>query len=202
MPNVTIDPMPLFTSPRERRLWLGTAAILAAIYTTLGLAGKLAGFLRTNNLLEISFVFGLLLAAAATLSQWLHKQPSRREIWVGLSIAAAYLMVWTRIENPAERTHLFEYGLVAVFIFQALLERQRNGRNIPIPALMAIGVTALLGWVDEGIQAVLPNRVYDLRDVLFNSLAGLMAVVASWVLMRARQKSRRNTEQAETIREG
>jgi hypothetical protein len=194
--------MPLFTSPRERRLWLGTAAILAAIYTTLGLAGKLAGFLRTNNLLEISFIFGLLLAVAATLSQWLQTQPGRREIWAILSIAAAYFMILTRIENPAERTHLFEYGLVAVFIFQALLERQRNGRHVPLPALMAIVVTALLGWIDEGIQAVLPNRVYDLRDVLFNSLAGLMAVLASLAMMRARQRQLQYREPAETIDDG
>jgi len=60
-------------------------------------------------------------------------------------------------------------------------------------------VTALLGWADEGIQEALPNRVYDLRDVLFNSLAGLMAVLASWAPMRVRQRQLHYREQAETI---
>ena len=34
------------------------------------------------------------------------------------------------------------------------------------------------GWLDEGIQALLPNRVDDIRDVGFNALAGLMAITA------------------------
>ena len=50
--------------------------------------------------------------------------------------------------------------------------------------------SAALGWTDEGIQAFLPNRVYDLRDVGFNALAGAMAVAATvvlrWASMRVR----------------
>jgi VanZ family protein len=49
-------------------------------------------------------------------------------------------------------------------------------------------VTVLLGWIDECIQAILPNRVYDLRDVGFNTLAAFMAILASlavaWVRMK------------------
>lgn len=35
-------------------------------------------------------------------------------------------------------------------------------------------MTALFGLLDEGIQAMLPNRVFDVRDVFFNALAGFM----------------------------
>ena len=49
-------------------------------------------------------------------------------------------------------------------------------------------MTALLGWIDEGIQFLLPNRVYDIIDVGFNALAGLMAVVAMLVLGWARKQ--------------
>jgi VanZ family protein len=52
-------------------------------------------------------------------------------------------------------------------------------------------VTALLGWLDEGIQAVLPNRVYDIRDVGVNALAGLLAIAASLVLEWARGRGSR-----------
>ena len=51
---------------------------------------------------------------------------------------------------------------------------------MPLPA-------ALLGLLDEGIQAILPNRFFDLRDVRFNALAGLMAIPASLALARARR---------------
>ncbi len=78
-------------------------------------------------------------------------------------------------------------------------ERVRHGRQIPVPAELTVVVTALLGWIDEGIQSLLPNRAYDLRDVGFNALAGLMAIVASLLLalarrmdFRRRSKSRRS----------
>jgi len=51
-----------------------------------------------------------------------------------------------------------------------------------------VAVTAILGWLDEGIQAILPNRVYDVRDVGFNALAGLMAIAASLGLAWARRR--------------
>ena len=46
--------MDLFTSDRERRLWLWTLAVLVAIYSTLGLARALVEGLRELKLLEIS----------------------------------------------------------------------------------------------------------------------------------------------------
>ena len=49
-------------------------------------------------------------------------------------------------------------------------------------------MTALLSWLDEGIQASLPNRVYDVRDVGFNALAGLVAIAASLALARSRRR--------------
>ena len=47
--------MSLFTSDRERRLWLWTLAVLVAIYATLGPARVLADALRERNLLRLSF---------------------------------------------------------------------------------------------------------------------------------------------------
>ncbi|MDX1503805.1 MAG: hypothetical protein R3325_15705 [Thermoanaerobaculia bacterium] len=43
---------------------------------------------------------------------------------------------------------------------------------------------------DEGIQSLLPHRVYDLRDVGTNAAAGLLAVAASRALSRARRRDR------------
>jgi len=37
-------------------------------------------------------------------------------------------------------------------------------------------LTAAVGWIDEGVQHLLPNRVYDLRDVALNAAAGLLAI--------------------------
>ena len=180
--------MSLFTSDRERRLWLWTLVVIVAIYSTLGLAGVLAQVLRARNLLDGFFTLGLLLVVAAIAGSAMKRRSGRREIWVALGIMAVYGMVLTRVFlSPEERTHLFEYGIVAVLIYKALIERVRNGEKVPAPAVIAIMVTALLGWLDEGIQVLLPNRVYDIRDVGFNALAGLMAITASVALERTRQ---------------
>ena len=61
--------MPRFTSRRERRLWLWTLAVVAAIYFTLGLTRPLAGALRERGLLEASFALGMLLVGATILLQ-------------------------------------------------------------------------------------------------------------------------------------
>lgn len=177
-----------FSSDREKRLWLGALAVLVTIYATLGFAGEVAGFLQEQGLLEIGFITGLGLAALATFSQWLMRRPSAREVWAMLGLAAVVLMVWVRIENPAERSHLFEYGLLAVFVYQALRERQRNGRLSRSPVLLAILTVAALGWIDEGIQYFLPGRVYDFDDILFNTLAAFVGSVGSWVMGWERKK--------------
>jgi hypothetical protein len=181
--------MSIFTSQRERRLWIWALAVIVAIYTTLGFAGTLAAYLRARNLLNNSFFIAfLVLVAVIAGSGWI-RRPRWREILAGIGILAVYVMMLSRLFISAEeRTHLFEYGLVAVLIYQALIERQENGRPVPVPAVLTIVVTALLGWIDEGIQAILPNRVYDLIDVGFNALAGLMAIVAILVLGWARQQ--------------
>ena len=179
--------MRLFTSDRERLLWFWVLVVLLAIFVTLPLSGRLAGFLRAHNLLGFAFALGMFMLVGAVAWQALEKRPSKREVWVAVGVAAVFLITWSRIETPEERTHLIEYGLVAVLIYQALRERQSNGGKVPLPAVLAVLSTALLGWLDEGLQAILPERVYDLRDVGFNILAGLMAIAGSLALARTRR---------------
>ena len=175
----------LFTSDRERRLWVCSLAVLVAIYSTLGLAGTLAGVLRDQNLMRASFFFLMFLTMATIVGSGLRRRPGRREVWVALGVTAVYGMTVLRMGvSPEERTHLFEYGIVAVLIYQALSERSQNGRGVRAPAALALVVTVLLGWLDEGIQALLPNRVYDNFDVASNALAALMAILASLAIAR------------------
>ena len=181
-------PGSLFSSEREKRLWLWALAVLVAIYSTLGPVQELATWLRERNLLRVSTSALLLVVGATIAVRWARTRPGRREVGVALGVTAVYLTALIRMPIPEERTHLFEYGLVAILIYHALTERRRNDRRVPAPAVLAVAATALLGWIDEGIQSLLPSRVYDLRDVGFNALALLMAIVSSLLLARARRK--------------
>ncbi|MYA05004.1 MAG: VanZ family protein [Caldilineaceae bacterium SB0664_bin_22] len=191
-PQKQLNNKPFFTSHRERRLWGWTLAVVAAIYSTLGLAATLAEFLRNRGLFDDLFVLGLILIGAAILAQGLTWRPRGIEIVVTLGIVATYLLVFARMAIPEERTHLIEYGVVAVFINEALTERASQGRHVPVPALLAVLATAMVGLLDECIQAFLPNRVFDYRDILFNGLAAVMAVAASVALAWARRWRNRN----------
>lgn len=183
-------PMPFFSSSRERCLWAWTLAIIVAIYSTLGLASTLVGRLLERGLFDSTFVLAFFLIGVAILTQGLKVRPGGAEVGVGLGVTAVYLMVFVRMGIP-ERSHLFEYSVVAVFIHEALTERANQGRRVPLPAFLAILSTSLVGVLDECIQAVLPSREFEWVDVLFNVLAGVMAVAAMVVLGWARRRIRR-----------
>ena len=172
----------LFSSAREGRLWAIALLIVVTIYASLARAPEVAAQVREQNLAALLFGAGLILTIFAILAHGLMRQPSRAWIGLAIGITAVYTVTYLRIEILEERSHLMEYSILALYIFQALLERERNGRGPTRPALWAIGITIALGWIDEGIQAWLPNRVYAFEDVLFNSLAALMAVSASAAL--------------------
>ncbi len=103
-------------------------------------------------------------------------RPHGAEVSVVLGIMAACLLVFTRsVASAEEHTHLIEYGVVDVFIYEALTERTRQGRCVPVPGLLTVLAMVLVGLLDESIHYILPIRFFNYRDVLLN------------VLVRARQ---------------
>ena len=63
----------------------------------------------------------------------------------------------------------------------------------PAVPSIALLVTAALGWLDEGIQAALPDRVYDPIDVGFNALAATVSVVGTATVVWIRERRSRRT---------
>jgi hypothetical protein len=122
---------------------------------------------------------GIWLVVAAVVVLGLKTRPGWAVVGMALGILGVYVLVLARMGIPEERSHLIEYGIVAILIHEALQERAAGGRHVPKPALLAMGVTAVVGTVDEIIQALLPNRVFDVRDIAFNAAAAAMAVTAT-----------------------
>ncbi|MDH3712042.1 MAG: VanZ family protein [Cyclobacteriaceae bacterium] len=180
--------MSFFTSDRERRLWIWLLVALVAIYSTLVLARTLADMLGDYGFGVGLFMLGCLMVLAAVLTQGLSRRPAVAEVGIAIGIAAAYLFVFVRMSIVTERSHIIEYGVVAIIIFEILQERVKQGRRISVPALLAILLTTLVGAIDECIQLFIPSRIFDPIDIFFNFIAAVMAVTASVALAWGRRK--------------
>lgn len=184
---------PRARSSRERRLWLWAAGLIVAVYASLYSVRPLAEWLRDRNLLRATILVLFVVAALAVVRWCLSRSPGRRELAVLAGFAALYLLVLWPIRMPEERFHLIEYGLLGGLVFAALLERQRPGGEMrwsASRAALAVLLTGAAGWLDEGIQYLLPNRHYDWLDVGLNLLAAVLAVGALAALAEARRADR------------
>ena len=175
--------MAFFSSKRERRLWIALAIVLAGIYATLGQTPAIVAALGTDLIAsaEANLVFALLILLVLIPVFFVDKRLARLEIAVGVGILAVFLLTWLRLGSWEERTHLFEYALVAALVHEALLERRDNGRRVPAPTLLALLISLFLGLLDESVQYLLPNRVFDPVDVAFNSLAATTIIGSRWL---------------------
>lgn len=155
-------------SARTARLAL--AATLFAIYSTLGVVRTITNFLRDHGLLRPTVVAAFAVAASVMLALiFRHPRNRTRRVILGLfATGVVYAAVIVPMQSPEEKIHFIEYGVVALLAHAAL------NRRYVAAALFVVAA----GWIDEGIQALLPSRVYDLRDVAFNAAAGVLALVA------------------------
>jgi len=183
--------MSLFTSSREKYLWFWVLLVLATIISTLFIGRPFTNLLRDQNIQAVIFVLGMILVGVTTIVHALKTKPGKIEIAILLGIITVYTMFFFRLGAP-ERSHLIEYSVLAIFIHKALIERVKYGRQIYKPALLAILATVLIGVFDESIQLFLPNRVFDVNDIVFNGFAGLMAIgstlILNWIHKKIKKK--------------
>ena len=178
--------MSFFTSAREKQLWLYVLIVLITIISTLFFGQPLIEWLSNQNIQAAIFLLAMLLVGTSILIHGLTARPSKTEMTIWIGFSAVYLLLFLRLGLP-ERSHLIEYSVLAIFIHKALIERVK-GKQILMPAFLALVITIIIGMLDECIQILLPNRVFDPVDILFNSLAGLLAIGASIVLHWVRKK--------------
>ena len=182
--------MSLFKSTKEKRLWLFALAVVLIIISTLFLGTPLTELLADQNVRAVFFLMGMALVAGAVLFHGFRNNASRIEWVVLIGMLAIFLMLFLRL-GMAERSHLIEFGVLAIFIYMAMSERM--GSNIPIlkPAIWAFGLSLLIGIIDEGLQIFIPDRVFDPVDIFFNGMAAFMAIGSSLLLQWLRKKFRK-----------
>ncbi|NNC83491.1 MAG: VanZ family protein [Flavobacteriales bacterium] len=180
--------MAYFRTSREKRLWTLTAALLLLIYATHSAAPEFSSFLREKGLLTPIFITVFFLIAAVCITLGLFQRPDVREVAIWAGITGVLLMLFFRIEMVEERSHLMEYGVISILIYEALKERG----SFRYPALVAILLTGLFGFIDEAIQYFIPTRVFAWEDVVFNISAAMIAMTTIGVLRWTRERFRQS----------
>lgn len=169
--------MSIFTSHREKRLWLFTFLVLAAIIATLIFGSGLVPTMG-QGLKDALFFYTMIALAATVILHGLRTRPGKAEISIWIGLSAVFLLLYSRL-GFAERGHLFEYSVLAIFIHKALIERAIQGKKNSNPALFAFIIAFAIGVLDEFIQLFIPSRVFDPIDILFNGFVAFMAIGGS-----------------------
>jgi len=73
---------------------------------------------------------------------------------------------------PEEKIHVVEYGILGWLIGWSLSISPMSIQRI----ILAIVLGWSIGFGDEIIQYFLPNRVYDIRDVLLNGVSATLGL--------------------------
>ena len=155
-------------------MWKCAFAVIAAIALTLFLSSSLNKLFHSQTVSAIGFLVVMGLVGFTLLTQGLDARLKNIEIGVIIGFVAVCLMFFLRLSLP-ERSHVIEYSVLAVFIYEALLERASHG-GMQFPWAWAIAISSLTGVVDECAQLFLPDRFFDTDDILFNTLASLFGV--------------------------
>ena len=168
------------TSKKERKLWISALVVLIAIYATLFLGGQFIDLMIERRIIEQStFYLFILLILAFIVSGW-KSSGKRLEYWIYAGVIAVYGMALFRMDiTTAERSHMLEYGLLSILIYEALIERKLNRKNVKIPVLTSIFGAGTIGLLDECIQYFMSYRIFDIIDIGFNYLASAFGVLTS-----------------------
>ena len=168
------------TSKKERKLWISALVVLIAIYATLFLGGQFIDLMIERRIIEQStFYLFILLILAFIVSGW-KSSGKRLEYWIYAGVIAVYGMALFRMDiTTAERSHMLEYGLLSILIYEALIERKLNRKNVKIPVLTSIFGAGTIGLLDECIQYFISYRIFDIIDIGFNYLASAFGVLTS-----------------------
>lgn len=189
----------LFRSPRERRLWLAVAMTVGLLLAALYPMQFVLDALRARSLLRLTIAALFLLCAAAVLGA-LARARAPLLAWMVVALAGVvYAALALAMEVPQERLHLVEYGALALLLRSAIAEsvaRRPVADRVSNVDVWALAAATAIGWLDEGVQGILPNRIYDLRDVAFNALAAALALLAAAAVRKAMRGAQRNRERA------
>jgi len=119
--------------------------------------------------LKIIFLVGIALLVIYLLIK-------RQKIKIGYGIIfplGSFILLtilFFKIKLPEEKVHLIEYAILGFLLFKDFFK----GR---IKLFISILFLLIVAFTDELFQLFLPDRYFDFRDIIFNSVGGF----AGWI---------------------
>jgi len=178
---------------KERiKCWSYVLIWIFCIYSTLYIVRPLCTFLKENTPFNVIVNVGCFLILALLFNHLIQNGKIKRGTTYSLFFLSIllYAIGFLILEYPEERIHFIEYGMLAFLIFRALIIDTR----VLLAYTSAFILTSLIGWGDEGIQYLLPNRYYQLNDVLLNSVGGALGLFLTYIFAREKQHNAEITE--------
>ena len=102
-------------------------------------------------------------------------QLNAKSLCVSLLIFGAGLLYSSTLGIFQERLHLVEYGILGLILFSA-----NKGRGIGIAFFLTLTLGCVAASLDETLQWILPYRVGDFRDVLFDLIGVAWGATLRW----------------------
>ena len=169
---------------REKLAWLFVIVWVMLIFASIPTARGIQAFVAATcgrQFFTIA-VFSVLAAFGALALRHIKQQSKRLASLVWLCLLVGIYAVWTyRLRgNPEESVHFVEYGVLSALLFTALSFRIRNS----LVYVLAFLIASIVGGLDEAVQRITPNRVFDYRDIGFNAAAVLLAQIAIATVVR------------------
>ncbi|MBD3272069.1 MAG: hypothetical protein GF384_05980 [Elusimicrobia bacterium] len=166
---------PIIYPRSKKQAWFHVIVFIGFIYATLGLVRPISTLLKQYHLMgpvvAVCLIILALVYARIIIKHKAYRLTPLLAIGLISALYGASLVLF--VVQPEERIHFVEYGIVAILLLRAF-SFSINRRWIAFGA--SLGMCTALGYIDELIQYVLPNRVYDLRDVGLNAFSGLLSL--------------------------
>ncbi len=159
----------------KRLLYWGlTLGWTLAIYSTLSIMRTISSYLEERLPFETVLTIIVCLILGATVIFFL-QHAGRLSVFryvLLFAVTVGYVYGIFTVKYPIEKIHFVQYGVLAYFAFRAFACDLKG----VLPYIGAFILTALIGYGDELIQGVLPDRYYDDNDVILNAVSAAMAL--------------------------
>lgn len=171
--------------------WAGIAAYLAIVYSTLQVApaiwDKINGLLDGKAVGIFYLIAGIAVIAVVFYLEEVRHKRSALNYLIFFVLAGLFFFLAVSAKFPAEKIHMAEYGLLSVLFYNAL--KIELDRYDPKLYIIASVLCVFSGLVDEVLQGILPNRVFDWKDVGLNAAGGIITLLVIRVnILSGREK--------------